>query len=271
MNEKVSCQIVGLVRFSFVTTGEFYPGFSTPKDLSAFLFKEGRLKRRFRLFEKICLPSLAAQTDQNFTCIFLTSEDLPEHWRARLDAALAPYPWARVVSTKPGQHYPTITNAFDTVEPDGSTHRVTFRLDDDDAFDLGHIARLRDQAERYLPVHGPDLPLALAYNRGIYVTMNKGEDNEIFDAIERAPLSVGAALVMRAGERENVYRQNHRALPAFYNCCSDANEWVFLRTIHQDNKSSPHFSGEAGKLSLDTLGPILSERFGFDPEMLLRL
>jgi hypothetical protein len=264
MSTPLSVQIIGLVRFSFVATGDFYPAFKTPESLAEFLFDQGRLRRRFKLFEKICLPNLARQTDQNFTCIFLTSRDLPIEWRERLDALLVPFPWARVVALPPGNHYPSIRQAFDTVPPDGSTHRLTFRLDDDDAFDLTHIARLRDLALRLLPVLGVEIPLALGFNRGLYAELKKG-DNDIYDAGERVPLSVGAALVTPIASRENVYRQNHRALAEFYNTFSEATSHVFLRTTHRDNKSDPHFSGHQRALKDEEIDRILSENFGIDP------
>jgi hypothetical protein len=263
-------RIVGLVRFSFVTTGDFYPGFDSVEALERFLFDEARLSRRFALFEALCLPSLAGQTDQDFACVFLTADNLPGHWRARLDALLAPHPWAHILALPPTKHYPAIREGFSAVSTAGYSHRTSFRLDDDDAFDRHHIARLRRLSGAVQTIQEVPRPVALGFNRGFYLRFKEGR-NEIFDARERTPLSVGSALVAPADYPDNVYLQNHRALPQFYDCWSDAESFVFLRTLHQDNKSTPHFSGSQNELEESDANRILREEFGFRPGELRKL
>lgn len=264
-------QVVGLIRFTLVTTGDFYPGFDGVDEMSAFLFDEARLERRFRMFEALTLPSLAGQSDQDFTCILLTAETLPAAWRARLDALVADHPWAKVVAMPPGPHYATIKKAFGTVPKDGYTHRTTFRLDDDDAIDLGHIARLKRLAERVQAVQDVPRPVALGFNRGFYLKFRDGGRNEIFDARERTPLSVGSALVAPVDYPESVYLRNHRALPQFFDCWSDAESFVYLRTLHQDNKSNPHFTGSQREIEDGECNRILKRSFGFKPGVLKSL
>jgi len=265
-----STRIVGLVRFSLVTAGDFYPGFESVGALEAFLFDEARLARRFKLFEALCLPALAGQTDQDFTCVFLTAEHLPVTWRARLDALLAPHSWAHIVALPATRHYPAIREGFASVSTEGFTHRTTFRLDDDDAFDRHHIARLRRLSGAVQALQDTPRPVALGFNRGLYLRFRDGR-NEIFDARERTPLSVGSALVAPVDYPENVYLQNHRALPQFYDCWSDAESFVYLRTLHQDNKSNPHFSGSQNELDEPEVNRILRENFGFRPGELRKL
>jgi hypothetical protein len=262
-------QIVGLIRFSLVTTGSFYPGFDTVEAMSAFLFDPARLERRFRLFEALCLPCLKRQTDQDFTCVILTAADLPRPWADRLADLLAGCPWARIVPVAPMNHYKAVRTAFDTVEAEGFTHRTTFRLDDDDAVDPAHIARLRRLAAgvQHMDSAGP---VALGFNRGLYLRFETGR-NVLFEARERMPLSVGAALVAPTSHPDNVYRQNHRALGEFYNIWMDAETCVFLRTLHQDNKSNPHLSGSQGAPDDPAVDHMLRAAMGFDPEALRAL
>lgn len=42
------------------------------------------LRRRFMLFESICLPSLRGQTEQQFSWVLIVDRDLPRRWRSRL-------------------------------------------------------------------------------------------------------------------------------------------------------------------------------------------
>ena len=264
-------QVVGLIRFSYAAEGDFYPGFDTITEMEAFLFNKQRLKRRFALFEKYTLPALRRQTDPDFTCIFLVGLRMPDDYLDRLRTLVADLPCARLVVAPPAPHYSAIKKAFATVATNaGITHLTTFRLDDDDAFDDTHIARLKSTALRLSTAVDMTRPLALAFNLGIYVEI--AEDLiQIFDAAERTPLSVGAALVAPKGFADNIYFCNHRALPQFFNTYSNAADHVFLRTIHRDNKSKPHFSGHQGKLSEPQLRAVLREKFGHDYDDLQRL
>lgn len=263
-------QIVGLIRFSLVTTGSFYPGFDSVEAMSKFLFDPGRLERRFRMFEALCLPALKRQTDGDFTCVVLTGTGLPKQWADRLNDLVSAEPWARIVALDPIDHYKAIRQAFAGVPSDGFTHRTSFRLDDDDAIDLGHIGRLRALAERVQPVAPDGGPVALGFNRGIYLQFDKPA-NVLFEASERTPLSVGAALVAPVGYADNIYLRNHRALAQFFNTWLDAETFVYLRTLHQDNKSNPHFSGSQGKPDSPDLNKVLRTSFGFEPGMLRSL
>ena len=95
--------------------------------------------------------------------------------------------------------------------------------------------------------------------------------NEVFDARERTPLSVGAALVAPVGYGENIYLRNHRALPEWFDTWSDAESFVFLRTVHQDNKSNPFMTGTQNTLAPPEVDLRLRESFGMKLGQLKRL
>ncbi len=263
-------QIVGLVRFSFATKGDFYPGFDTVEAMENFLFDPARLARRFHLFESLCLPALRQQTDQDFTCLFLVGANMPKRWQDHLQDLLAPLPSARICLQQPETHYSAIRRAFATVAGTGYTHRTSFRLDDDDAFDNGYVARLRSHASGFAPLCDAGQPFALAFNRGFYIELKDG-DNDIYDATERTPLSVGAALVTPISYHDNIYVRNHRALPQFFDAYSDATSHVFLRSIHRDNKSDPHFSGARRKMPPEKVAQAIRDHFGRDVADLRKL
>ncbi len=263
-------QIVGLIRFSLVTTGDFYPGFDSVDAMQGFLFDEARLERRFRLFEAICLPSLIGQTDKDFTVIFLVAKDLPKPWRKRLDKLLAPLPFVQVVERPPMNHYPAIREAFDEVASTGFTHRTTFRLDDDDAVSLDYIAMLRRLAAKLHPIPEQDEPIGIAFNKGLYLTYSK-QGTEYHKASERTPLSIGTALLAPVDFSKNIYAYNHRALGQYHDTWMDQSEFVYLRSLHRDNKSNPHFSGSRDLLEDKRAASILRQKFGLDFDALNRL
>ena len=89
--------------------------------------------------------------------------------------------------------------------------------------------------------------------------------------MERAPLSVGTALLAPAGYERTPYRYNHRALGQHYNLCTDISEPVFLRTIHADNKSQPTKQGITHKMTAAGIDAQIAQRFCFDTAMLKAL
>lgn len=252
-------QVVGLIRFSYVAKGGFAKTFETDEEAQNFLYDPERLERRFDLFEKMCMPSLLAQSDAGFTCVVLTGESLPKAARRRLQEHLSQLSDGRLISLPPKPHYGAMKNALKKVDFDGASHRTTFRLDDDDALDTSYVARLKARAET---VHdlADGAPFAIAFNHGIYVRKTAG-GNKIFDATERTPLSVGTALVCPADHPDNVYARNHRFLPQFFDTYSDARTPAWIRTIHQDNDSDPFIHGRSGEMSTDEIASALKQGF----------
>ncbi|MDF0598954.1 glycosyltransferase [Psychromarinibacter halotolerans] len=254
-------QVIGLIRFSFATIGNFYPGFDTIEDMEAFLFAPDRLERRFRLFEVYCLPSLAQQTDADFTCILLVGANMPAEWKERLRALCADVPAIRITEAEPQHHYAGIRAAFAEIPTEGFTHRTTFRFDDDDALDNGFIARLKDVAPRAAALGGIDNPTAIAHNLGFYLE-RRDDKTLVYPTCERTPISVGAALIAPVSWRDNIYKVDHRQLPQFFNAWSDTQHYAYVRTIHQDNKANPHRTGEKLQLPNKEIDAILRENFG---------
>ncbi|MEH6836591.1 MULTISPECIES: glycosyltransferase [Falsihalocynthiibacter] len=248
MAQDYNNQVIGLVRFSFPALSGFSKGGDDLNELEAFLYDPERLERRFYLFEKLCLPSLLAQTDPDFTCVFLVGNSLPLAAKDNLKALLAPLSNARIVARESEHNYAAIRKVYDSIPQDGFSHRTSFRLDDDDAVSNDYIKRLKRTARKLEPLCKPKQPIALSFNRGFYVQIKNGE-NRIFDACERTPLSVGSALFAQAGHPENVYARNHRFLGQFFNLYSDVSEPNFIRAIHRDNDSDPVIVGHSNKLS----------------------
>lgn len=263
-------QIVGLIRFSYPSLSGFKHGLKEGAASQAMLFEPARLERRFHLFRSLCLPSLLAQRDGDFTCIFLIGEAMPKSARQHLADLVAPLKDARIHAEPPRHHYPVQKAAFGTVPQTGFSHRTTFRLDDDDAVDLDYIARLKRVSTNLRPFCSDETPVAIAFNRGFYVSLSP-EGNEVFDAVERAPLSVGTALMTPAGHPDNIYARNHRFLPQFFDTFSDAATPSYIRAIHRDNDSNPTIMGRTKEMSEDQIARVLNAQFAVDLPGLLAL
>lgn len=263
-------QIVGVIRFSLVTTDYLSAQFDKVEDVANFVFDEERLERRFRLFEEICWPSLEAQASKDLDLTILTSADMPGKWMRRLRDRMGELSWARIRAVPPGPLYRSVREAYHAVPADGFTHRTTFRLDDDDGVDLGYVTRLGKLCRKLKNVPLGPSPLALAFNRGLYVEYGP-EGTRFYEAQERMPLSVGCAIMAPVDYPENVYLYNHRSLGIENNTYMDRDCITYLRSIHRDNKSNPHFSGTTQELPPGQAKRLIRKHFGLDAQRLAGL
>ena len=87
-------QAIGLCRFSYPALGGFQVGHDTTEERIAYLYDDARLEERFRLFEAIALPCLKAQSDPDFSMIFVIGDQFPDHHARRLESLLADLPQA---------------------------------------------------------------------------------------------------------------------------------------------------------------------------------
>ncbi len=260
-------QVVGVVRFSVLTEDYYAETHGSVEAIGAHLFSAERMALRFKLFETLCLPSLVAQSDQDFKVVVLTSTLLPADARARLDALVAPHGNISVFAAAPARHYQICKQAYASAHKDGYSHRLSFRLDDDDALACDFVARLKLLAGPLLSLQ-PEQPTMIAFNHGFYVEVSGQGNNLVLDTVERAPLSVGLTLLHPVGYGRNPYRYNHRAIGQHYTLYSDISAPGFIRTIHSDNKSSPAKLGITGKMKPEDIERQIVERFGFSLQTL---
>ncbi len=264
-------RIVGLVRFSYAGLSGFT---KMPEGdaatAAALLADPARLERRFRLFEALCLPSLLAQDEAGFETIFLTGTGLPAAARARLEAAAARLDGARVMALPPMSHYQATQAAFAQLLGEAEGYLTSFRLDDDDALDRGHIARLKRRAAAMIALQEPGRPVVVGSNRGFFLEIS-AQGNRLYDVVERTPLGIGLAMVAPVRSRENIFRRNHRLLPQFYTTFTEAETPAFIRSVHRDNDSAAHVTGVQGQMSQAEIAAEIGQRFPFSAEALLAL
>ncbi|MFT7595465.1 MAG: hypothetical protein ACI8R4_002794 [Paracoccaceae bacterium] len=261
---------VGVLRFSVLTPTYYAERFDSLEKTAAHLFSPERMELRFRLFEQLCLPSLTRQSDPDFDAVVLTAESMPTIYMDRLRALLDPLPNIHCTPVGTDKHYQLLRSGYNSVPTETATHRVMFRLDDDDAVDNDFVARTKMIADAMLRMQGPDTPFIIAYNRGFYVR-GTPDGNEVFDACEHAPLSTGTTLVAPLDHAANPYRFNHRKIAQHYNTFSDISVPGFIRTIHGDNKSNPKQMGLTHKMKPRDIDKKLRLHFDTDLDQLLAL
>lgn len=258
----VKTRCIGVMRFSVLTPTYYSERFDSLDAIAAHIFSPERMALRFEIFERLVLPSLLRQSDAGFDLVVLTAERLPPEHMERLRALLEPAPHIHLRAVGTGNHYRLLKDGYNAIDPGTATHRLLFRLDDDDAVDINYIKRLKWTARCLHRLHPPAASFAIAFNRGFYVRRSETGPNEVFDATERAPLSTGTALLAPASYQRNPYRYNHRALPQHYNTYSDISVPAFIRTIHGDNKSTPTQMGLTHRLKPARIDAGLQKHFG---------
>lgn len=126
------------------------------------------LSHRFELFEKICLPSVASQSERNYHWILLVSDRTPPKFMARLmaDLALVSSPSAILFVREYSEQFfnsailSRLERAVDRV--------VSTRLDNDDAIARDYMARVREEAG-HLPKNGD---FVINFRQGCQVANN---------------------------------------------------------------------------------------------------
>lgn len=261
MQAHPTLQIKVLIRFSYLAENGFQKVGPNNGDPRTVLYDPARLAWRLQVFERLCLHSLIRQSHRDFQVGVLIGQDMPRAVRQRLRALVQPYSHMHLIALEPMAHYTAMRRAFARI-PDkpGATHTATVRLDDDDALHGQTLARLHHLAMGLLPLLPTDAPLAIGFNRGVFVTL--GQVGQAQEVIERTPLGIGLALVAPVGDPVNVFRRNHRLLGQFFDLYTDTQLPAWVRSVHPGNDSGAVKSGQTLDTSQARLADIL--RDGFD-------
>lgn len=257
-------QMVGVCRFSVLTTDFTTQKRGTPEEIADRIFQPGPIELRFRLFEELTWATLSRQTDMDFQLVILTSAEMPKVYQDRLRDLVAGFTNVQVWAAPIDRHYRLLRTAFDRIEPDNTGHRLSFRIDDDDAVDLEMVARSKLVARRVVEWQTDDVPTILCWNKGFYFDVQDKGPNILSDTHLRAPLAIGNVLIHRAGDGHNPYRYNHKNFAAHYNCYSDITQPGFIRSIHANNTSTPQLEPRRGEMPDDRVNRQIKRHFGLD-------
>jgi len=266
MGRRPDNQIVGVCRFSYPATGGFRLSDKGHDAVVEALYDPGRMRRRFAYFEKICLPSLAAQTDPDFKFVALFGDAMPLKWRRRLKALRTSYPFLELCAAEPLGPLQATRRAFRIGAVADVPFVTGFRLDDDDALACDYVERLRASADRMLGSGWADAetPVAIGYQSGLYWALDQ-PGLPLFRFTEARPVGQGSAMVMPYDSKQNIFRWNHAFLPAHVRCWTDPAPEMFVRTLHGGNDSTRSVPAKAQRLTPPVAASLLRDRFGLAP------
>ena len=263
-------QTMVVVRFSYVADAGFKLSSEGLDGIRRTLYEPARLERRFRLFEALALPSLAAQSDPDFTLVVLVGEDFPTHARMRMERLIDPFQDAHLVALPPYNNYKGTKLAIEACRQDSATHLLTIRLDDDDALGRDCIAAHKVLAPAMAALGPIHAPAVVCFNNGLFLDL-AAQGNSVFGVVEKQPISVGTGMITPAGARPTVFSTDHRRLHTRWNCYTEALTPRFIRTVHRDNDSAAHVSGDRIDYTPTELDAVLAQNFPFTRDHLMSL
>jgi hypothetical protein len=120
------------------------------------------LAHRFELFEKYCLPSVAAQTERDFDWLIFFDEGTPAAFQERVKDAQKVHPFTAIYTPLfPAEGWRLSSLA--AVEADPRTALLTTTLDNDDAIAADFVERLQQTASQHLD----EAPIAFNFKNGL--------------------------------------------------------------------------------------------------------
>lgn len=129
---------------------------ATPGRESTIRNQPGWLGERFDLFEKYCLPTMAAQTARGFQWVIYFDKDTPEPFRSRIEACrqicdFHPY----FTPMFPGEHWPvSVREVLAEKQLPETPWLLTTRLDNDDGLAADFVARVQAAVTSQPPARG---------------------------------------------------------------------------------------------------------------------
>lgn len=226
-----SLPVVGVLRFSFFGTSDLVQRHDYEAALAEIYNKE-RMNARFFLFENICLPSIRAQSDPDFSLIILSSDQMPKVYKNRLVKLCKPISQIEVIFAKETGHVDEAVNPrlAEYCEASKAGLITTFRIDDDDAVSCRYIERLK---ARVLPEESSILtfPKTLAVFRDF--DGNLGVTQNLMYCT-----GIGLARVISKEAIRSPYAMNHQNVWRHNPTISDPTFVCNLRSYHFHNDTT---------------------------------
>lgn len=256
-------QVIGLCRFSYPAIGGFQVDHDTIEERIAYLYGNDRLEERFRLMETVALPCIKAQTDEDFELIVMIGDQLPKLHRDRLHDITADVPQVRIVEEPPRPQREVTKEIFNRARKDPSKPCLQFRHDDDDAFAVDFIERLRaasHDAERITAQHKA---VNFDWNKGFVAEFgpNGIASTDIFRQLY--PAAMG--MQIRGNCHLTIMNFAHEKIARFMPVISYAAPEMFVRSHNSSNDSRQKPVKKVPVSSVDfKQAQMFKERFAID-------
>lgn len=199
-----------LTRFNIASAGREAPIRNSP----------GWLERRFDLFERFCLPSVAAQTRTDFKWLIYFDENTPDPFRTRIVEAQKMVPF-KALFVGPFAASMAAQDLKRWTDPN-STRVLTTRLDNDDAISRDFFQLTVNAAQRLEDGTIINFPSGVALKRG-----------RVYSATD--PSNPFTSLIESADAARSIWAAPHTELAARFPIIQESAEPCWLQVVHGEN------------------------------------
>jgi len=228
-------QVIGLCRFSYPAIGGFQVEHEDINDRIAYLYGAVRIEERFQLMEAVALPCIRAQTDPDFELIIVIGDQLPKQHRDRLHDITADISQITIIEEPPRPQREVMKEIFNKARKDSSAPCLQFRHDDDDAFAVDFIERLRAASRDAESLTEQHKAVNFDWTKGLVAEFGpKGiSTTEIFRPLY--PAAMG--MQIRGGSPLTIMNFAHEKIARFMPVVSYAEPPMFVRSHNGSNDS----------------------------------
>lgn len=236
-------EVLIALRFSYFGSSGWKSDFSKDR---ALLFDQDRLIMRLGLLQSLPLPSLAAQGDQNFHLMILSSYAMPR-WAQRslaeVCAEVLPKGKYSILPRRAGIAHRHLALFITARYPENAPVLQTV-LDDDDGFSTDLIATMRAEMAQLPPLDTPDDLRFVSFSRGYGLDLSS-KDAEAYALYHHRYPFINLGLAM-AGAREgrNILQIRHRKTPLEFPHRLVGGAPMFVRSVHEANDSRVEVSAK---------------------------
>ncbi|WP_340588363.1 glycosyltransferase [Erythrobacter alti] len=193
---------------------------ATPGREMAIRNSPGWLARRFDLFERYCLPSMAAQNAEGFTWLIYFDEATPDEFRRRIKAAQIVTPF--VPHFVRVREMSQVAGDIAALLQPGTRRVVTTRLDNDDAISQDYLAQVRIAAD--------DAGDGTVINFRHGVALRAGR---VYGAADDS--NPFASLVEKVDDLRTIWSVPHHLLSKTFSVKQVNTKPLWLQVVHGDN------------------------------------
>lgn len=236
----VDVQVQGLCRWSYPSE----PGaFQKETDgaeievLRAKLYAPERLELRLFYLENVMLPALRAQTDTDFTLVFLMGDQLPENIKTRVLRLIADVPQIQPVFESEGQPHQEVCRKVMMARRNTKGRVVAeFRLDDDDAVAVDFIQETRAHFAKIRRIWRNGGKFAVDFNKG-FILNSTPEGLDLVPVIARY-WTPGLVLYLRPHQNHSLLDFAHAHMWKRFPTLTHPRRPMYIRGAHGGNDSS---------------------------------
>jgi hypothetical protein len=188
------------------------------------------------------LPSIAAQTDGDFTFVIVIGDNLPEVYQERLFDLCASVSQIVIQAHAPADHRETMQKAMNSVRVKTEAPCLQFRHDDDDAVAVNFVQSYRQAALDCRPLLERNKFVAFDFARGFVV---RPDANGIYaDETFHPYWGVALGISIAPHIRKSIMNFSHGKVNRFMPTISFDNPPMFLRGHNDfnDSRQGPNVS-----------------------------